>query len=80
MKTAISVEDSLMAQVDEAARKEGISRSKFFSIAAAEELKKRRSEEITRALNEVYADEDQAEELRLVALMKAKPKPWLDKW
>ncbi|MBA7604569.1 hypothetical protein ES703_11694 [subsurface metagenome] len=54
MKTAISVTDSLFKQVEEAAKKMGISRSRLFSIAIQELLHHHYEENVTNKLNEVY--------------------------
>ncbi len=56
MKTAISIDDKLLQASDKAAKRMGVSRSRFFSIAANELLRKQREDEITRRLNEVWAD------------------------
>ena len=80
MKTAISVEDTLMEEADKAAAEQGVSRSKLVSLALEEYLKKRRGEQITAKLNEIYANDDQAEELEFVRFAKAKMLPLLDEW
>ena len=80
MKTAISVEDTLMARADKAAGEAGVSRSKLFSIAMEDYLKKRRGEQITEQLNRSYANDDQAEERKIVAGMKEKMRAVLDEW
>ena len=56
MKTAISVPDELFSQGEKAAQDMGVSRSELYAKALAEFLRKRRGEELTRKLNEVYAD------------------------
>jgi metal-responsive CopG/Arc/MetJ family transcriptional regulator len=80
MKTAISVDDSLMAQADRAAGEIGVSRSKLFSIAMAEYLKKRRNDEITEQLNRAYANDNQAEELAFARAAKRKMAKLVDPW
>ena len=65
---------------DKAASEEGVSRSRLFSRAMEEYLKNRRGQQIMDALNRVYTDDDQAEELQITKLAKAKIRPLLDKW
>jgi metal-responsive CopG/Arc/MetJ family transcriptional regulator len=55
MKTAISIESSLLEEADRTATKLGVSRSRLVSLALAEYLKQQRNEDITRQLNRVYA-------------------------
>ena len=59
MKTAISIPDQIYKKVEQTARKMGISRSKFFSIAAQEFIHHYSEEDVTNRLNEIYR-EDQA--------------------
>jgi len=58
MKTAISVPDPLFKAAERAARRQKMSRSRFYSKALAAYLKASQDEEIKRALNAVYATED----------------------
>jgi metal-responsive CopG/Arc/MetJ family transcriptional regulator len=71
MKTAISVDDQLISEADKAAKEMGLSRSRLIATALEAYLRKRRQDEITARLNEVYAEVD-PEEARLVKLMKVK--------
>lgn len=71
MKTAISVDDRLLSEADNAAREMGLSRSRLIATALEAYLRKRRQDEITARLNEVYAVPD-PDERRLLKLMKAK--------
>jgi metal-responsive CopG/Arc/MetJ family transcriptional regulator len=71
MKTAISVDDQLLSEADSAAREMGLSRSRLIATALEAYLRRRRQDEITARLNEVYAEPD-PEEARLLKLMKAK--------
>ena len=57
VKTAISVPDELFREADAFAKRHGASRSKLYSDAMAEYLAKRRREDITARLNEVYSHE-----------------------
>ncbi len=79
MKTAISVEDSLMEEADAAARDQGLSRSALIADALRSYLRKRRHERITEQLNLAHAQEAPPEERRFVRSLRTKmSKP--DKW
>jgi metal-responsive CopG/Arc/MetJ family transcriptional regulator len=71
MKTAISVDDQLISEADNAAREMGLSRSRLIATALEAYLRKRRQDEITARLNEAYAVPD-PDEARLLKAMKAK--------
>lgn len=62
VKTAITVPAKVLAAVDRVARERGQSRSRFISTVLAEAVRARRDAAITRALNELFADEALAEE------------------
>ena len=62
LKTAITVPAKVLAEVDRAARARGQSRSHFISTVLEEVVRARRDAEITRRLNELFADESIAEE------------------
>ena len=79
MKTAISVEDSLMEEADQAARSLGMSRSGFISEALKGHLKDLRQKRITEQLNRAYAEMPTQEERRLVRRFKTKL-PIQDRW
>jgi metal-responsive CopG/Arc/MetJ family transcriptional regulator len=80
MKTAISVDDQLLSEADNAAREMGLSRSRLIATALEAYLRKRRQDEITARLNEVYAVPD-PDEARLLKAMKAKFRATIkDKW
>jgi metal-responsive CopG/Arc/MetJ family transcriptional regulator len=61
-KTAISVEAALLAEVDEAARERGESRSQFITRLLRLAVRSRRDAAITHALDEIFADASLAEE------------------
>ena len=71
MKTAISVEDALMQQADDAARELGISRSALVAQALRDFLRQRHRAQITEQLNRAYAEPSPAERI-LVRKMRAK--------
>jgi metal-responsive CopG/Arc/MetJ family transcriptional regulator len=75
MKTAISINDGLLREVDETARLMRLSRSRLFALAVGEFLKRRRREEMLLRLNEVYANGVDPAEKRLVARIKNKLRP-----
>ena len=79
MKTAISVDDTLMEQADEAARDLGLSRSGLIAEALRAYLRQRRSVQITQQLNQAYPNAPTAKERQLVRKFRAKlPVP--DRW
>ncbi len=55
MKTAISIPDNIFQPGERYAKNHGISRSKLYSQALAQFLKKNSEEEITKKLNEIYS-------------------------
>ncbi len=79
MKTAISVEDVLIEQADDAARDLGLSRSGLIAEALREYLQRRRQSRVSGQLNRVYANEPNPDERRLVRKLKTKL-PTLDRW
>ena len=81
MKTAISINDGLLREVDETARLMRLSRSRLFALAVGEFLKRRRREEMLLRLNEVYANGVDPAEKRLVARIKNKLRPAMkERW
>ena len=62
MKTAISIEDELFKQAEEAAKELGLSRSALFSQAVEEFIRSHMPSEITRKYNEVYSGESETDE------------------
>ena len=72
MKTAISVEDALMEQADDAARDLGLSRSGLIAEALREYLLRRRQARVSDRLNQAYANGLRPDERRLVRKLKTK--------
>jgi metal-responsive CopG/Arc/MetJ family transcriptional regulator len=72
MKTAISLDDGLMTAADHAAREIGVSRSRLFSMALEEYLRKREQDRILAQLNRVYGGESDAAEKRVALRLKTK--------
>jgi metal-responsive CopG/Arc/MetJ family transcriptional regulator len=79
MKTAISVEDSLMTRADNAARELGLSRSALVSEALRKYLEYHQNAKITEDLNKAYAQEPAANERALVRKLRTKV-PIIDRW
>lgn len=55
-KTAITLPEDVLAQVDDAARASGESRSRYIARVLSVAVKARRSAQITRRLDELFAD------------------------
>lgn len=67
-KTAIAVPEDLLADVDRAARARGESRSKYITRILRAAVRARRDVEITRRLDELFAEEAAAAEQRSSAI------------
>lgn len=63
-KTAIAVPEELLAAVDRAARERHESRNRFVTLVLSRAVRARRDAEITRRLNELFADVDFATQHR----------------
>jgi hypothetical protein len=61
-KTAIAIPDDLLLAVDRAAQSRGESRNRFVTRVLQEAVHARRDAEVTRRLNELFADPDLARE------------------
>jgi metal-responsive CopG/Arc/MetJ family transcriptional regulator len=80
MKTAISLDGNLLHQADRTARAMGLSRSRLFSVALEEYLRRRRQELMIEQLNLVYSDQKPGE-ARIAKGMKAKFRSTIkDRW
>lgn len=80
MKTAISIDDGLLQEADKTARLMGLSRSRLFARAVSDFLQRQRQEQMLLRLNEVYANDLQPEEKRLLNSVKNKVRPMKDPW
>ena len=81
MKTAISIEDALLRQADQAARLMGLSRSRLFALAVGDFLKRQQREQMLHQLNEVYANGVEKAEKRLLHGIKTKMRQTLtERW
>jgi metal-responsive CopG/Arc/MetJ family transcriptional regulator len=56
MKTAISIDEGLLQEADQTARRMGLNRSRLFALAVEDFLRRQRQEDMLRRLNEVYAN------------------------
>jgi metal-responsive CopG/Arc/MetJ family transcriptional regulator len=63
VKTAISLQKSFLDQVDELAQELDISRSRLFVLATEEFIKRRKAQELTKAINDAYVEPDPEEQL-----------------
>jgi metal-responsive CopG/Arc/MetJ family transcriptional regulator len=79
MKTAISVEDGLMEEADEAARDLGLSRSALIAAALREYLRQLRQARLTEQLSRAYTSGQDREERRLVRKLR-KRVPSSERW
>jgi len=62
MKTAISIPDEVFAEADELARKLHQSRSQLYSRAVREYVARHSADDVTAALDFLYAQEDSAQD------------------
>ena len=78
-KTAIAVPDDLLAAVDRAARQRHESRNRFVTRVLYHAVRARRDADITRRLNELFADPAFAAQQRDHASdLDALGAPWVD--
>ncbi len=61
-KTAIAISDDLLSAVDRAAQSRGESRNRFITLVLQEAVHARRDSEVTKRLNELFANDDLAQE------------------
>jgi metal-responsive CopG/Arc/MetJ family transcriptional regulator len=81
MKTAISIDEGLLQEADDTARLLGLSRSRLFAVAVRDFLQRQRQEQMLRRLNEVYANQPEPAEKRLLRGIKAKVRrTWKEHW
>ena len=65
-------DDALLREADETAHSMGVSRSRLFSLAVSDFLKRQRAKQMLTQLNEVYANGVQPEETGALKGIKAK--------
>lgn len=71
VKTAISLDENLFNRVNKLARKMHVSRSRLFTLAVDDYLKKQENEYLLAQLNKAYAETDD-EEIKISNSMKSK--------
>jgi len=72
VKTAISLDEELFEKVNKLANELHISRSKVFTIAVKDYLRKQENQTLLAQLNDVYSDQPDEEERKISASMKTK--------
>ena len=81
VKTAISVEKSLLDKIDAKAKNLSLSRSKFFAMAAENYLHQIETQELIEKLNEAYGDGlDEGETKTLTAMKTVMQRHAEDSW
>lgn len=79
VKTAISIDDGLFREVNSLSRELNISRSKLFTLAVDEFIKKHRNRELLAQINRAYADPPTPKEEKLQEAMRCKQAENLDR-
>lgn len=72
IKTAISLQESLLHKVDALAQELGISRSRLFVLATEEFIQRHKNQELLEAINIAYDDSSDPEEEMLRQKMRHK--------
>ncbi len=68
VKTAISIDETLFAEVNAAAHTMNISRSQLFAKAVEEFLRKLENQKLLNQINQAYADEDSQQDDLQIAM------------
>ena len=78
-KTAIAVPADLLSEIDRAAREQRESRNRFVTRVLQAAVRARRDADVTRRLNELFADPDvHQEQIRTAAELDAAGTDWSD--
>jgi len=80
MRTAISMDDRLLQEADDTARRMRVSRSRLFALAVGDFLERRKREQMLLRLNEVYAGGFAPSERQLLKGIKAKVRKVKESW
>jgi metal-responsive CopG/Arc/MetJ family transcriptional regulator len=72
VKTAISLDEELFDKVNKLAQELRVSRSRLFTLAVKEYLKKQENRVLLAKLNEAFGDRSDDEERKISSVMKAK--------
>lgn len=76
MKTTVTIPDRTFRLAEELARRLGISRGELYRRAIEAYVRARNDDDVTEALNEVYATEDSALEPVIAQLQSASLRKW----
>jgi len=71
IKTAISIEEDLFAQVDAAAAELAVSRSRLIAISLQEFLRRRENRRLLAEIDRTYTDEAQQEDAEITRAVRA---------
>jgi len=81
VKTAISLEKSLFEEMNELARQMKVSRSRVFSLAAQEFIRRQQNATLLEQINAAYDDDPDPEEAARVKAMKRQMRRLIqDEW
>ena len=72
VKTAISLDEKLFDKVNKLANELHVSRSRLFTLAVKDYLKKQENQTLLAKLNDAYADHPDEEERKISSSMKSK--------
>jgi len=78
VKVAVSIPDDVFRRAEAAAAQRGVSRSRLYAEALRDMLD--RDDEITRRLDEVYADDAQEDQVAFARAASSSLLPLLDEW
>jgi len=79
IKTAISLQGSLLEQVDALARELDVSRSRLFVLAAEEFIQRHKNQELLEAINAAYDDFPDLEEQAVLRGMRRQHRRLMEK-
>ena len=79
IKTAISLDKELLDRIDELSKKMRISRSRLFTLAMNDYLRKQENQALLARLNKAYEDEPSEEEAMIRQSMKDKQAQVVDR-
>ena len=68
MKTAISIPDPVFRHAERLAKELKVTRSRLYTVAVADFVKRHRAGDVTAKLNAVYSDSDSALDAAMVAI------------
>ena len=70
VKTAISIDEALFAQVDAVAEEMAVSRSRLIALSLEEYLRRRESRRLLEAINQSYGTDADAEDEEIARAMR----------